>query len=218
MFKIYSVFKEEFAIGIQERKEREKAKMREKILQAAVEIMKSEGVEKLSIRKLAEKIEYSPAIVYHYFRDKEDIIDHIISNRYQQFLNALPVTDPGASTPLEHLLNNLRRFITLALAMENEYKTLMLNGSSAVLARTAVLHRGAAADRRAIGMMRDSLREIMKDRASCDDTQLELTAQIIWASIFGLVMRMNTEQIDPEQKERLICRLLDFIAGAVDTP
>ena len=191
--------------------------MREKILQAAIEIMRNEGIEKLSIRKLAEKIEYSPANVYHYFRDKEDILDHIISDRYQQFIDALSAPDCHGNDPVEYLLNNLRRFITLALTMEEDYKTLMLGESPAVLARTSVLQRGATSDRRAIGMMRDILRVILKDRAGYDDSQLELTAQIIWASMFGLVMRINTEQIDKEQQERLIRHFLEFIAAAVGT-
>jgi AcrR family transcriptional regulator len=202
-------------IGIQDRKEREKAEMREKILQAAVHIIKTEGIEKLSIRKLADRIEYSPAIIYHYFRDKEEIVDQIIGDRYAQFLNAVLAYRHAAGDPLEQLLAGLRRFILLALEMGAEYSTVMFCASDAVLAHTAVLRRGAANDRRMIAIMRDGLRAVTQGRKEWDDNQLELTCQIIWASMFGLVTRLNIEKVDSEQQERLIDRFLNFVADAI---
>ena len=56
---------------IEKRRKREIEEMRELILKAASEIMSSDGFDKLSIRKIARKIEYSPSIIYHYFDNKE---------------------------------------------------------------------------------------------------------------------------------------------------
>jgi AcrR family transcriptional regulator len=66
-------------IGIVERKAREKEEMREDILKAARKLMNSEGVENISVRKIAGMIEYSPAIIYHYFKNKEEIIGKMIA-------------------------------------------------------------------------------------------------------------------------------------------
>ena len=45
-------------MGIAERRAREKEEMRQQILDAAVEIFKEKGFEKVQIRKIAEKIEF----------------------------------------------------------------------------------------------------------------------------------------------------------------
>jgi AcrR family transcriptional regulator len=60
-------------MGILERKEREKQEMRDLILNVATEMFIEEGYDKTSIRKIADKIEYSPATIYLYFKDKDEI-------------------------------------------------------------------------------------------------------------------------------------------------
>ena len=51
-------------LGIVERKEREKSETREKILDAARELFVTEGYDGVSMRKVAQKIEYSPTAIY----------------------------------------------------------------------------------------------------------------------------------------------------------
>lgn len=190
--------------------------MREKILAAAVQIVKSEGVERLSIRKLAEKIEYSPAIIYHYFTDKEDILDHILAERYQQFLEQLLSAKRQTGTPMEQLLQGMRRYMTVACEMENVYVTLMRSQSPSVLARTSVLRPGTATSKPAIGLLCSALLSATKNRVQLDSTQLELTAQILWAAMYGLVTRIHTEHIDGGQRERLIGHFLTIVECTVN--
>ncbi|MFA5834495.1 MAG: TetR/AcrR family transcriptional regulator [Bacteroidota bacterium] len=61
-------------MGTVERKEREKHEMREMILDAAKKLFMKEGFEHVTIRRIAEEIEYSPATVYLYFADKDAIL------------------------------------------------------------------------------------------------------------------------------------------------
>ena len=60
-------------MGIKERQERDREAVRRSILDAARELFVSEGYRNVSIRKIAEKIEYSPAAIYGYFPSKDDI-------------------------------------------------------------------------------------------------------------------------------------------------
>ncbi len=61
-------------MGITERKEREKAEMRRRIVDAAIDMFVAEGYEKVSIRNIADKIEYSPATIYLYYKDKDELL------------------------------------------------------------------------------------------------------------------------------------------------
>ena len=60
-------------MGSRERVGREKEAVRTAILQAARELFVSEGYRNVSMRKVAERIEYSPAAIYSYFPAKDDI-------------------------------------------------------------------------------------------------------------------------------------------------
>jgi AcrR family transcriptional regulator len=60
-------------MGIKERHERDREAVRRAILDAARELFVAEGFNNVSIRKIAERIEYSPAAIYGYFPSKDDI-------------------------------------------------------------------------------------------------------------------------------------------------
>src|SRR5512141_2817541 len=60
-------------MGIKERHGREREAVRRAILDAARELFVTEGYANVSIRKIAERIEYSPAAIYGYFPSKDDI-------------------------------------------------------------------------------------------------------------------------------------------------
>lgn len=60
-------------MGVKERQEREREATSRAILDAARELFVAEGYQNVSIRKIAEKIEYSPAAIYSYFPSKDDI-------------------------------------------------------------------------------------------------------------------------------------------------
>ena len=61
-------------MGITERKARNKKEMRTRILDTAMELFLAEGFGNVSMRRIADKIEYSPATTYLYFKDKDEIL------------------------------------------------------------------------------------------------------------------------------------------------
>ena len=60
-------------MGIKERQGREREAIRRAILDAARDLFVRDGYQNVSIRKIAERIEYSPAAIYGYFPSKDDI-------------------------------------------------------------------------------------------------------------------------------------------------
>jgi AcrR family transcriptional regulator len=61
-------------MGITERRLREKEKLRSAILGTAWQMVKDEGWQSLSIRKIADAIEYSVPVIYDHFENKEAIL------------------------------------------------------------------------------------------------------------------------------------------------
>ena len=60
-------------MGVKERQERERETVSRAILDAARELFVQQGYQEVSIRRIAERIEYSPAAIYGYFASKDDI-------------------------------------------------------------------------------------------------------------------------------------------------
>ena len=58
----------------QERRDRQKAELRARLVAAAHELVQEEGYDGLTIRKLAKRVGYAPMSVYSYFADKQDIL------------------------------------------------------------------------------------------------------------------------------------------------
>jgi AcrR family transcriptional regulator len=85
-------------MGISERKEREKQEMRSNIIAAAITMFTEEGYEKTSIRRIADKIEYSPATIYLYYKDKDELLYDVQHQAFQklgeEFQKKATHTDP----------------------------------------------------------------------------------------------------------------------------
>lgn len=114
-------------MGIKERKEREKDELRQKILDAAAEILISQGIEKCTIRKVASSVEYSPRTVYLYFKDKDHLLREIIEKGFEISVNQMSETreEFDYSNPKELISFQLRNNINNALGAPNFYKAVV---------------------------------------------------------------------------------------------
>jgi AcrR family transcriptional regulator len=88
-------------MGIKERQERDREAVRRAILDAARDLFVTEGYQHVSIRKIAERIEYSPAAIYSYFPSKDDIFFALAEEGFR--LLGDPAALEANLTPLEPL-------------------------------------------------------------------------------------------------------------------
>jgi AcrR family transcriptional regulator len=110
-------------VGTKERQERERTALRRAILDAARELFVAEGFDKVSMRKIAERIEYSPAAIYGYFPSKDDIYFALADEGFGILCNrAWP--DPTEEGSLEALREVLLRFVEFSQE-QPEYFALM---------------------------------------------------------------------------------------------
>src|ERR1044071_5511951 len=105
-------------MGVQERREREKKELRQEILDAARDLFVREGFENVSMRKIAEKIEYSPTTIYLYFKDKADLLDCIVEETFARLVRKGVQLDQSGLDPLERLERGLRAYIEFVLHHE----------------------------------------------------------------------------------------------------
>ena len=93
-------------MGIKERQERDREAVSRAILDAARELFVAEGFQNVSIRKIAERIEYSPAAIYGYFPSKDDIFFALAEEGFRLLGNPASVVDEPRfkdASPLERV-------------------------------------------------------------------------------------------------------------------
>ena len=184
------------------RREKEIEAMKELIISTAKEIIAREGFDNLSIRKIANKIEYSPSIIYHYFKDKEEIVNIVMRRGYMKIVNAVYAADIESLTPRERLKRMTINYIEEALKMPDEFLAAQINQSPQALKHTSYLYKGASKEKPALGALYNCIKEIYKDD---DDEHIELKAQIIAASTMGLIIKLVLEKnIGEEQRQNII--------------
>jgi AcrR family transcriptional regulator len=81
-------------LGLKERQERDREAVARAILDAARDLFVTHGYHNVSIRKIAERIEYSPAAIYSYFPSKDDIFVALAEEGFR--LLASTATEPPA--------------------------------------------------------------------------------------------------------------------------
>ena len=90
-------------MGIVERKERQRKEVRESILQSAWNLVNEEGWQNLSIRKIADAIEYSVPVVYDHFENKEAILSEFNRQGFKLLGDQLSEAKKSRTTAPEQL-------------------------------------------------------------------------------------------------------------------
>lgn len=126
-------------MGIKERRNLEKAEMKRKIMKAAIEIIEQEGYEKLSIRKIATKIEYSPTTIYLYYKDKAEIITDMSDELYNKvFSNVVTFINENTMLTVEKQVREIMCLFIKGLCSEPEMvKAIMFSGMNVIFANEA---------------------------------------------------------------------------------
>lgn len=128
-------------MGIKERRNLEKAELRRKIMDAAIEIINQDGYENLSIRKIAAKIDYSPTTIYLYYKDKAQIITDMNNELYSRIVN--DVTDFINKNALLSIVRQVKETLLVfikSLTREPEMaKAVMYSGTNVIFANESTI-------------------------------------------------------------------------------
>ena len=112
-------------MGITERREREKEEIRKKILDAARELFATEGYERVTMRKVADAIEYSPTTIYHHFEDKDDLVRALCLADFAELLTAMQHA-PAPDDPVEVIRQLGRAYVAFAVRNPNQYRFMFM--------------------------------------------------------------------------------------------
>lgn len=104
--------------------ERRHSRTRQAILDAARAIINERGIGALSMRTLAEKVDYSPSALYNYFDNKEEIVEAIRAEGWA-LLQAMPREPVDDLPPDEQLYRQGLAYLEFAKTYPEHYLLLM---------------------------------------------------------------------------------------------
>ncbi|MDX1982281.1 MAG: TetR/AcrR family transcriptional regulator [Bryobacteraceae bacterium] len=206
-------------MGVRERREREKAELRARIVEAATQLFVDEGIPNVSIRKIADRIEYSPATIYLYFRDKEHLLSCVCGETFAQLKRQLDGTRSDKD-PVAGLRRGLRIYIDFALQHPQHYLLTFCTPHThyAVAAGSPEYEQANTAGLEAFDVLRQAL-TLCRDAGAAQFEDLEATAQAVWSFIHGTASLLITCYDDPGfpwvAKEKLIESSLDLVMKAL---
>src|SRR4051812_27052513 len=90
-------------MGIAERKIRQKEGVKASILHAAWNVVMEEGWQALSIRKIADAIEYSVPVVYSHFENKEAILHEFAKEGFRMLTEEVEKAKNSQKDPRKQL-------------------------------------------------------------------------------------------------------------------
>lgn len=97
-------------MGTKERQQRDRDRLREAILTAARGLFVTEGYRNVSMRKIAERIEYSPATIYGYFPAKDDIFFALAEEGFRLLADCGGAACSAKTDPFERIQAGLWAF------------------------------------------------------------------------------------------------------------
>src|SRR5215813_8652090 len=174
-------------MGVKERREREKSETRDKILDAARELFVSEGYEGVSMRKVADKIEYSPTAIYVHFADKNELFHELCRKDYARLQQVVANTE-FPSDPIERLRTIGRNYIEFGVHFPNHYVFMFMTPHPA--------HEPDEEDREIMGnpevdsyaFLKWAVQQAIETGCFREEVQdAELISQTLWASVHGVI-------------------------------
>jgi len=109
-------------MGITERRLREKEKVRAAILTTAWQMVKEDGWESLSIRKIADAIEYSVPVIYDHFDNKEAILIEFVCEGFRQLTKKVRQAKEKHTSPVDQLKAMADAYWNFALKNKQYYQ------------------------------------------------------------------------------------------------
>jgi len=189
-------------MGVKERREREKTELRQTIMDAARRIFVEEGFENVSMRRIAEAIEYSPTAIYVHFKDKATLFAEIMRQDFDRLASRFgKVARRG--DPLERIRALGLEYVRFGVENPHHYKLMFMTTPALddpELRRQAEArqeHRGDPSHD-AYALLRLAVIEAMDaGRFRPGLTDPELISQTLWAGVHGVTALQITMHDDP---------------------
>ena len=160
---------------------RRKQVLRQKILDVSREILLSQGFAGLTMRRVAEAIDYSPAAIYLHFQSREQIAQELCFaglRRLYERLQSVTAKDPAT-----RLAGYARAYLEYSQSDPETYRLIFMADSQ--LTKAVFTHRDSGGGEAALRLIVTAFTELHTGSKKTCGKPSEL-AELFWASLHGL--------------------------------
>ena len=190
---------------------RQKEDLKQEIMDAASELFISEGYANTSMRRIANKIGYSPTTIYLYFRDKADLLNQICEGTFAKLTRNIVAINQLSGDPLDKLRLGMKEYVLFGLAHPAHYQIVFGTKFLSDDVRSDDFSEGTKAF--------DTLRHAISACVSAKllkTNDVELLSQTLWAGIHGVTSLLNNQPNFPwKARETVIDSVLDTLISGV---
>ena len=171
-------------MGSKERREREKTETRQLILETARELFTKLGFEAVTMRMIADKIEYSPTAIYVHFADKDSLMRELCALDFRS-LSAAAVRAQKVDDPRDRLRKIGRAYLEFAVDHPNSYMLLFMRRHER---KALEKEEFDDPERSAYAMLKVNVQYAI-DRGAfhADHHDADEAAQLMWSGLHGLI-------------------------------
>jgi AcrR family transcriptional regulator len=205
-------------MGIVERKEKQKQEIHKQILEASMRLFVEQGFANVSIRKIADLIEYSPTTVYLYFKDKDEILFELHKIGFF-LLDAMNEGLPSIQDPLLRLHKLGENYLDFGMKHPEYYDLMFMQPSPMVTLSEMECTDWKNGDA-AMCVFRDTLNDCM-EQGFIARTDPGILSMAIWSMVHGLVSlaisgRMEKFIPGKEYIRPVMAQSLNWIIDTID--
>lgn len=195
-------------MDIQRIREEKKAEIRNLILGTARKSFVREGCENFSLRSLAQQIGYSPAAIYRYFKDKDEILACLTGESFDLLIRASSAVIPEPDEdPVSVLKRGMHAYVAFGLENPDHYRIAFLLGAGEA--------KGPPRPRSAYDALRARIQRCVEGGRICP-ADPDLLAQSLWAAAHGVTSLLVQRPSFPwVARSELVDRVIDSAVDAL---
>lgn len=209
-------------MGVKERRAREKSETRDIILDAARELFIEHGYEGVSMRKVAEKIEYSPTAIYVHFQDKQDLFHELCNEDFARLAEVFQQASMPVD-PVQRIRAIGRTYIEFGTHYPNHYKLMFMTTHPPVGLDEEDQEKRGNPEHDAYAFLRLTVQQALEEgRFAPDLTNADLISQTLWACVHGMISlhiaKCNDEWVEWRPLEERMNAVLDVTLRGLLNP
>lgn len=195
-------------MSIVERRRREKEALSSRILTTAWQIVKDEGWQSLSIRKIADAVEYSVPVIYDYFENKEAILLEFGKQGFELVIKKLKAARNTSPDPAEQLKAIANAYWNFAFKNKEYYQLMWGLSIPCCEMDKCIPERSVFKD-----LIMEPMTAII-EKGKNKNVQACIKYHTFWSILHGLIsIKMVAPPGDTEELNKLV--LDDAIAGFI---
>jgi len=193
-------------VGVKEKRARHTEEFRREILDAARDLFISDGYERFTMRKLAQKIGYSPTTIYIYFKGKDDLLLAVCEDVAEHFFANLNRIRNLDIDPLDALRQAMLYFLEFGFNNPNQYKVFFFTGRDIYGDQEEFMQRESMA-RKSYLTFRETVQNCI-DSGEFREMDAEVLTQVLSVAAHGLIVMTNYRRNFPWAERSVLANTL----------